>query len=284
MQAHVDRLEAVVTEAGSPVPGGRRIGGSALSDVPMPGVTNRRRYRVLREDLVLSAVAAVLRTEGRVVESPYRPYEGQARGADWMMTLDGEPTALEVTRLLPPAHVRKAQVVVTHIEIGIRDFLTPAITGVGGQVLLALAYSARAVAERRRDRLASDTRILASEIRQTLNRLVEGPEPVQIQSPIRWVVRADVTLVPGPRDGFHIVQKPDEAQQPDLDDFVARTIDSTGDQHVGHAERAILAVDAMFEDADDLRLAFDRSPVPVPWWRVYLVHGGDATLVCEGTG
>jgi len=25
VQAHVDRLEAVVTEAGSPVPGGRRI-------------------------------------------------------------------------------------------------------------------------------------------------------------------------------------------------------------------------------------------------------------------
>jgi hypothetical protein len=92
-----------------------------------------------------------------------------------------------------------------------------------------------------------------------------------------------VTLLPGPHDGFHIVQSPDEAQ-PDLDDFVARTIASKGDQHVGHAERAILAVDAMFDDADDLRLAFERSSVRVPWWRVYQVLRSEATLVCEGSG
>jgi hypothetical protein len=201
-----------------------------------------------------------------------------------MMTLDGEPTALQVIRLLPPAHVQKAESVVTHIETGVRGILTPAITGVGGQVFLALAYSASGVAGRRRDRLVSDTRILASEVRQTLNRLVEGPEPVDIESPIPWIVRAEVTLLPGPHDGFHIVQAPDEAQQPDLDDFVARTIDSKGDQHVGHAERAILAVDAEFPDEEDLREAFDRSPVPVSWWRVYLVHGSKATLVHGGSG
>jgi hypothetical protein len=200
-----------------------------------------------------------------------------------MMTLDGEPMALEVTRLLPPAHVQKAQNVVTRIETGMHEFLAPVIAGVGGQVLLLLAYSARGVADRRRDSLASDTRILASEVRQTLQRLVEGSAPVEIRSPIRWVLRAEVTLLPGPRDGFYILQQPDEAQ-PDLDDFVARTIASKGDQHVGHAERAILAVDAMFDDADDLRLAFERSSVRVPWWRVYQVLRSEATLVCEGSG
>ena len=229
-----------------------------------------------------AAVTASLRTEGRSVESPYRPADGQAQSPDWMLTLDGEPTALEVTRLLPPAHVQKAQRVVSRIETGIRGFLTPAITGVGGQVLLSLAYSARGVADRRRDSLASDTRILASEVRQTL-RLVAGPEPVEIRSPIRWVLRAEVTLLPGPHDGFYILQQPDEAQL-DLDDFVARAIVAKGDQHVGHAERAILAVDAMFEDADDLRRAFDRSHVRVPWWRVYQVLGRDATLVHEAPG
>jgi hypothetical protein len=199
-----------------------------------------------------------------------------------MITVDGEPTALEVRRLLPPSHVQKAQHVVTRIETGIRGFLAPAITGVGGQVLLSLAYSARGVAERRRDSLASDTRILASEVRQTL-RLVAGPEPVEIRSPIRWVLRAEVALLPGPRDGFYILQQPDEAQ-PDLDDFVARTIASTQGQHVGHTERAILAVDASFDGNEDLREALGRSPVAVPWWRVYHVLQGDATLVYEEGG
>lgn len=256
-----------------------------MADVPMPrSPTHRRFYVRRREHVVAAAVATVLRTEGRVVENPYRPVEGQVRSPDWMLTLDGEPTALEVTRLLPPAHVQKAQSVVTHIETGIRAFLAPVITGVGGKVLLSLAYSARGVAERRRDRLASDTRILASEVRQTLNGLVEGPEPVQIASPVHWVLRAEVTLLPGPQDGFYIVQAPDEAQQQDLDDFVARTVASKGDQHLGHAERAILAVDAMFDDAEDLLEAFGRSPVAVPCWRVYQVLRSDATLVYEGTG
>ena len=255
-----------------------------MADGPMPRLPDYRRdYARRREDVVAAAVAAVLRIEGRVVENPYRPVEGQARRPDLVLTLDGEPTALEVTRLLPPAHVQKAQHVVTRIETGIRDFLTPAITGVGGQVLLSLAYSARGVAERRRDRLASDTRILASEVRQTLQRLVGGPEPVEIRSPIRWVLRADVTLLPGPHDGFYILQQPDEAQ-PDVDEFVARTIASRGDQHVGHAERAILAVDTTVDDAEPLRLAFERSPVRVPWWRVYQVLRSDATLVHEETG
>jgi len=260
------------------------IRGSQMADVPMPRLPGYRRHRVRRrEDVVAAAVAASLRTEGGAVENPYRPAEGQARSPDWMMTIHGEPTALEVTRLLPPSHVQKAHSVVTHIETGIRGYLAPVIVGVGGQVVLSIAYSARGVAERRRDRLASDTRILASEVRQTLNGLVEGPESIRIRSPLRWVLRADVALLPGPRDGFCILQQPDEAQ-PDLDDFVARTIAAKGDQHVGHAERAILAVDAMFDNAEDLREAFGRSPVAVPWWRVYLVLGSDATLVYEGSG
>src|ERR1035437_515120 len=115
-----------------------------MADNPMPRLPDYRRdYVRRREAVVASAVAAVLRTEGRVVENPYRPVEGQALHPDWMLTLDGEPTALEVTRLLPPAPVQKAQHVVTRIETGIRDFLTPAITGVGGQVLLSLAFGPR---------------------------------------------------------------------------------------------------------------------------------------------
>jgi hypothetical protein len=248
----------------------------------MPRVRTDRDDARRRSGAVASAVARVLRAEGIVVKSPHRPEAGQARDADWVMTLDGEPTALEVTRLLPPAQVRKAEIIVTHLEAGMRGFLAPVITEVGGQVLLTLTYSARGVVERRRDRLASDTRILASEVRQTLHRLVEGAEPLQLKSPISWVVRAELTLVPGPHDGFFIVQAPD-GTQPDLDDFVARSIRGRDDQHAGPAERAILGVEAAFPDATHLREAFGRSPVPVPWWRVYLVHRGDATLVHPGT-
>jgi hypothetical protein len=247
-----------------------------------PGRPGHRDDAQRRNGAVASAVAGVLRAEGIVVENPHRLEAGQARNADWVMTLDGERTALEVTRLLPPAQVRKAEIIVTHLEAGMRGFLAPVITEVGGQVLLALAYSARGVVERRRDRLASDTRILASEVRQTLHRLVEGAEPLQLKSPISWVVRAELTLVPGPHDGFFIVQAPD-GTQPDLDDFVARTINSRSERHLDPAGRAILAVEADFADADDLREAFGRSPIPVPWWRVYLVHRGAATLVHPGT-
>jgi len=197
-----------------------------------------------------------------------------------MASINGVRMAIQVTRLLPPPYVRKAQNLVTSVEIGVQGILRPAITGVGGQVRLALAYSAGGVAVRRRDRLASDTRVLASEIRQTLNRLVEGAEPIAIASPIAWIVRAEVTLVPGPHDGFHIVQSPDDAQ-PDVDDFVARMIAANAGQPVGDAGRAVLAIDARFPDADDLRLAFERSPVSVPWWRVYHVLGNDPTLVFD---
>jgi hypothetical protein len=249
----------------------------------MPGLLDDRHDDArLRENAVASAVASVLRTEGILVGNPHRPEEGQAGSPDWVMALDGKPTTLEVARLVPPAHVRKAEIIITHLEAGIRGFLAPVITEVGGRVLLALAYSARGVAERRRDRLASDTRILSSEVRQTLHRLIEGAEPMEIRSPISWVIRAELTLVPGPHDGFSIVLAPDETH-PDLDAFVARRISSSRDQHPGPADRAILAVDAEYPDAGDLREAFGRSPVLVPWWRVYLVHGSDATLVHEGT-
>ena len=78
--------------------------------------------------------------------------------------------------------------------------------------------------------------------------------------------------------------KQDAAAVPDLDDFLAGTVEKKADQPTGHVEQAILAVDAMFKDGDDLRLAFDRSPVPVPWWRVYQVLRSDAALVYEGSG
>ena len=252
-----------------------------MTGVPMPRVRTDRDDARRRSGAVASAVARVLRAEGIVVENPHRLEAGQAFNAGWVMTLDGQPTALEVTRLLPPAQVRKAEIIVTHVEAGMRGFLAPVITEVGGRVLLALAYSARGVVERRRDRLASDTRILASEVRQTLHRLVEGAEPLELKSPISWVVRAELTLVPAPHDGFSIVQAPD-GTQPDLDDFVARSISDRGKQDRGPTERAILGVEAAFPDATHLREAFGRSPGRVPWWRVYVVHRGDATLVHQG--
>ena len=56
-----------------------------MADNPMPRLPDYRRdYVRRREDVVASAVAAVLRTEGRVVEDPYRLLEGQARSPDWL--------------------------------------------------------------------------------------------------------------------------------------------------------------------------------------------------------
>jgi hypothetical protein len=253
-----------------------------MSDVPMPRLPNNRRfYNRRREDLVASAVAAVLRTEGRVVEDGCRPPVGEGRSPDWMMTVDGEPTALEVTRLLPPPYVQKAQHVVTYIETEVRSLLTPDISGLGGQVNVVIDYSASAVAKRLYVEQAADASRLALDVRAVLHTVEPGADrPIEMPSSIPWVIRAEISLLPGPQDGFYIVQRPDEAQ-PDLDEFVAWAITKKGDQHVGHAERAILAVDAMFDEAEDLREALARSPVLLPWWRVYQVLRSDATVVHE---
>jgi hypothetical protein len=251
-------------------------------DVPMPRLPNyRRELSRRREDLVVAAVAATLLDEGRVVEDARRVKEGSARSPDWMMTLDGEPTAVEVTRLLPRSHVQKAEHLVTVVEAGVRSIVTPMITGLGGQAMLGLSYSASSLARRTRAQLEADTRQLASEVRLTLDELGTNSEPVDIPSGVPWVIRADLTLVPGPHDRFHILQGPDEAQQPDLDDFVARVILSKGAQHVGYAVRCILGIDAEFQDSDDLREAFTRSPAAIPWWRAYMVLGSAATLVYQ---
>jgi hypothetical protein len=249
----------------------------------MPPLPNyRREYRRQREEVVASAVAAVLRTEGRVVEDGCRPAVGQTRSPDWMLTIDGVPAALEVTALLPRPHVQKAErLIVDQIEAGVRGMLMPRIDGLGGQVVLGLAYSASGVAGRGRTLLATDTETLAVEVRATLDRLPAGGESVDLESSVPWVIRAELILIPGPHDGFYVSQAPDDAQQPDLDDWVGRVIESKGDQHVRHADRGILAIDSMFDDAEDLREAFGLAGTSVPWWRVYSVVGSTATLILE---
>ncbi len=254
-----------------------------MADNPMPSLPNYlRERRRRREELVASAVVALIRTEGHLVEDGYRPTEGQTRSPDWMLTIDGVPAALEVTALLPRPHVQKAErLIVDQIEAGVRAMLMPRIDGLGGQVVLGLAYSASGVAGRGRTLLATDTETLAVEVRAILDRLAAGTEFVDIESSVPWVIRAEVILIPGPHDGFYVSHAPDDAQQPDLDDWVGRVIEAKGDQHVRHADRGILAIDSIFDDAEDLREAFGRAGTSVPWWRVYSVVGSTATLVHE---
>ena len=256
-----------------------------MPDEPMPPLPNHRReYVRRREDWVAAAVAAVLRTEGFIVEGD-RPPLGGGRSPDFILAIDTVPTALEVTRLFPRAHVQKAEHLVTRIETEVRRLLANAITGVGGQVLVGLSYSASGVASLKRRQMAVAAQQLAAEMGAVFVSLRSKPDTfVEMPSSLPWVIAADLSLVPGPHDGFYIIQKPDEAQQPNLDDILARTIDSKGDQHVGYADRAILALDAMVDDEDDLREAFARSSVPVPWWRVYQVLRSAATLVFERDG
>jgi hypothetical protein len=245
-------------------------------NAPLPHIpAYRHGYRRRRVDVAASIVAAILRGQGHRVATIARP------GTPTAPRRDATPPAIaiEVAQLLPLPHVERAHRRVKRVEAEVRGILRPALIGVGGEVLLALAYSASNVVLVRRDRLAADIRVLASEVRQTLHGLVEG-EPVQIHSPISWIVRADVTLMRGPRDGFHILQSADDAQ-PDLDEFVARTIAATAARGVADVSQAVLVVDARFPDADAVGAAISRSPVPAPWWRIYHVLGSDATLVFD---
>ena len=87
-----------------------------------------------------------------------------------------------------------------------------------------------------------------------------------LSSPLPWIASGEVTL------------------QPDIEGFIARTVAKKRDQHRAHASKAILGVDSMFPDADDLAEAFRATGGSIPWWRVYLVCGSDATLVWETGG
>jgi len=129
---------------------------------------NRRFYDRRSEDLAASAVAAALRAEGRVVEDGYRPREGERRSPDWMMTIDGEPTALEVTRLLPPAEVQSAEHLVTRMESDLRSTLAPVVDLLLGQVLVNLSYIVHDVARLDRAGLARDAEQLGAEVRTAL--------------------------------------------------------------------------------------------------------------------
>jgi len=250
--------------------------------MPHLPVYRRLGYTRRRDDVVAGVVARILRHEGLEAARREQPNAAPA-SIDRIARVGGRPAAIEVTRLLPPPSVRAAQNLVAHIEIGAQSILRPAIVGIGGQVVVALTYSTTGVAVRRRDRLAADTRTMASRVRQTMNRLVGGADPIVLALPIPWVVGATVTLDATKRDGFHIAQSPDDGV-PDLDAFVARIIAARAADRTAHEPSdagapAVLAIDARFPDADELRAAFARSPVPVPWVRVYHVQGSVATLI-----
>jgi hypothetical protein len=234
----------------------------------------QRGYTRRRDDIVARVVARELRREAGPGSPPLS---------------GGVQAAIDVTRLLPAPAVRAAQNLVGHVELGAIEILRPAITGIGGQVVLTLSYSITGVTLRRRDRLLADTRALASRVRQTTSRLVSGAPPIAIELPVPWVLRASVTLVPARRDSFRIAQAADESM-PDLDAFVASTIGArsaaaaaSGEPgpggRPGPGSPAILAIDARLSDAETLREAFRRTPLPVPWTRVYHVLGSTATLI-----
>ena len=236
-----------------------------------------------QEELTAQPVFATLLSEGHRVVDVHRPRLGGRRSPDFVFRLDREPMALEVVRYLDRSEAQKALSRVLLVEWAIQGRLASDARAARGKIVINLRYSVEALQAHQRRDVARDADQLATEVRTALRRRTEAPDTmVEVSTTVAWVIDAQVVVIPSEEPGAYFGIAPGLPDGiPDPDGFLNRTIAAKASQHLGHADRAILAVLGMFhDDAEDLLAAFQRWSGPVPWWRVYFVHY-DATLVYQ---
>jgi hypothetical protein len=235
------------------------------------------------EELTCASVLAHLRSEGRSIERPYRPIPGTSRSPDFLVTIDGEPVALEIVRFLPPPEVGKADARIRSIEKELKLRLQADAVAAGTKVVLTVSYAVAPLQAYGRPQAKADADLLAAEIRDLLD--ADAPEArisLPLNSDVSWVISADVSIWLDPHPSVFIGVRGSPEDLPDPAEFVDRTIRGKGDQHLAFSDRGILAVAGGSRDEAALEGAFRTSPLPVPWWRVYFVlTGGEAALLYE---
>jgi hypothetical protein len=233
------------------------------------------------EDRAGFAVLRELHWEGMNVGNIRRPEEetrAPGRRVDFLASVGGIETAVEVVRHGPTADEIRAQRHVHHIEGHIRRRVHELAGDTLGVVFLSLTYSPAGVLTLGRRRIETEGTRLGSAVVETLRDPMSdtraGMTGVRFEAD--WFVAAATNRHPSDIADMVIDHAPGGIRLLDaeMDRWVAQVISKKGDQHLATAPRGILAVvRSMLADQDDLRRAFARATAN-PWWRVYCVTLG----------
>ena len=246
----------------------------------------RQRSRYI-EDMTARAVVAHLMSEGRTVSSFSRPSTGPARSPDFVATVDHDTVAIEVVRFIDP-QIAKAVARVRSVEHALKPRLQAEASRLGRAIVLDLSFCVAPLQHYRRPDVERDADLLAIDVRSALARLPqEGGSWIELETTVPWVHAAVLAGWAASEPSFYVGSLSPEPSHPipDAPSFVAHLLATKLDQHIGHAERAILAIRGTIDDVEDIRFALAARPVKPPWWRAYLVWaGGNGRVVWEQDG
>jgi hypothetical protein len=225
------------------------------------------------EETTAHAVIAQLLTEGRSVTSLHRVPEGLGPSPDFLVTIDGTLVALEVKRFIEE-RAAKAEAGVQRLEEALKKHLDPIASQMRCKLVLDLTFAVESLQNYSRRDAARDAGLLAPSIKAAARLALENLVP--IESPVPWVQGVGVWSVYYPAEPCFYVGStgPGIVVHPEARAWVVWAIEAKGNQHVGHAETAILAIASQFDEAAELMAAFAGSELTIPWWRAYDVLGG----------
>lgn len=246
----------------------------------------RREAEDRYEWAVCDLVVAALRTEGRNVAMLGRPdpENRTAPGADFLLVVDGQQTALEITRTASTAEQRKARLS-QRLTQRLHEELDSEVEAMRSGH--AVAYFDLATADGRTpsQRAIDNVALQVIErLRAALPRAVGTCERLDLEDvgPVVGLslrVSATAThrlsVMWGVTGGF---------TSPIADAVVGRVIDSKSEQLAGYpsAYLALIEPTGLLTPAD-IGEALEPATVPANWRRVYVIDGnpGRATLVWE---
>ena len=224
------------------------------------------------------AVLRELRWDRYRIADIWRPEDqpGPRRGrlVDFVFTLDGTTTALEVVRYSLGQTTIDAGHRVSEIERHFRARLDELLADALGTFVIELAYVPEQTARLGR-RAVEEAGVAFADacVRAAQARVPDAEIDVPLDQP--WLGHASVTFRQSEINHRYLVHHPAGTARhlgPEVDAWIQRVVTTKGTQHLGFAGQAILAVVRTdIVDADDLRLGLERFGGELPWWRVYVL-------------
>ena len=127
----------------------------------MPGLPSRAERKAHAEQMTAQAVIAQLLSEGRRVGSLRRPALGPNPSPDFLIELDGETVAIEVTWFLHPPDVQKAAAQIQLIERDVKPLLLTDATRLGAKIALSVTFRVAPLAASHRAEIAAWSTLLS---------------------------------------------------------------------------------------------------------------------------
>lgn len=242
----------------------------------------RRQAEDRSERAVCDLVAAALRAEGRVVAVLGRPDRENRTdpGADFLLTVDGDETALEITRTASTAEQRKAWLS-QRLTQRLHEELDSEVEAL--QIGHAVVYFDLATANGRTpsQRVVDDVAPQIVEgLRAALPRAVRTRERLDLED-VGPVVGLSLRVSATATHRFSVMWGVTGGfTSPIADAVVGRVIESKSEQLAGYP----LAYLALIEPTGlltppNIREAFERAAVPANWRRVYVIDGTPTTAI-----